>query len=338
MTRGPLAAAIAAVGLALSASAAGAQAPAPPPPGPLPPAPPPAPLPPPPPIPPAAKLSVSLAGVQRSAGKAVVLGGRRWQVRGALAPFVEGQGVIVRLYLGRRRMAARRVAVGPMGFSVTFRATRPGRFVVRVTHRATPQLGSVRSAPLHVRVLRASAVPGSRGPVVRMLQTALDRLRYAVPRTGVYDAATARAVLTYRKVNGMPRILTASGSLVRRILAGRGAFGPRYPRAGHHLEADLSRQVLALVDGRRVVRAYMTSSGKPSTPTVQGAFRVYMKTPGTNAKGMLDSSYFIRGYAVHGYASVPVFAASHGCLRIPLADAGTVFNWLHVGDRVFVYG
>ena len=68
-----------------------------------------------------------------------------------------------------------------------------------------------------------------------------------------------------------------------------------------------------------------------------GRFRVYMKTPGTNAKGMVHSSYFIRGYAIHGYFSVPAFNASHGCLRVPIPDAWHIFNWLNMGDRVIVY-
>ena len=36
---------------------------------------------------------------------------------------------------------------------------------------------------------------------------------------------------------------------------------------------------------------------------------------------MVYSSYFIRGYAIHGYADVPTYAASHGCLRMPIPDA-----------------
>ena len=95
--------------------------------------------------------------------------------------------------------------------------------------------------------------------------------------------------------------------------------------------------MLALIEGGKVVSIYHTSSGAPATPTVIGSFRVYMQTPGTNAKGMVDSSYFIRGYAIHGYVDVPAFNASHGCLRIPIPDAARVFNWLHIGDRVIVY-
>jgi lipoprotein-anchoring transpeptidase ErfK/SrfK len=95
--------------------------------------------------------------------------------------------------------------------------------------------------------------------------------------------------------------------------------------------------VLALIDRGRVVRTYMTSSGAPSTPTVLGTFRVYRRDLGTNSLGMVDAVYFIRGYAVHGYASVPPYNASHGCLRIPIPDARSVHDWLTMGTKVIVY-
>jgi lipoprotein-anchoring transpeptidase ErfK/SrfK len=112
----------------------------------------------------------------------------------------------------------------------------------------------------------------------------------------------------------------------------------RYPGDGNHVEADLTKQVLVEVErGGRVRRIYTMSSGKPSTPTVLGRFRVYSKTPGTNSEGMVDSNYFIRGYAIHGYAEVPVYAASHGCLRIPIPDAAEVFAWVQIGYPVDVF-
>jgi lipoprotein-anchoring transpeptidase ErfK/SrfK len=79
------------------------------------------------------------------------------------------------------------------------------------------------------------------------------------------------------------------------------------------------------------------SSGSPATPTVRGSFRVYRKDLGTNAKGMVNSSYFIRGYAIHGYAEVPPYNASHGCLRVPVPDAMSIFRWVHQGTRVDTY-
>jgi lipoprotein-anchoring transpeptidase ErfK/SrfK len=143
--------------------------------------------------------------------------------------------------------------------------------------------------------------------------------------------------MAYRKVNGMARRYDADRRVIEKVLAGKGAFKPRHPDAGHHVEADISRQVLALIDGGDVVATYHTSTGAPATPTIIGSFRVYMKTPGTNAKGMVHSSYFIRGYAIHGYYDVPAFNASHGCLRVPIPDAWRIFNWIRPGDRVITY-
>ena len=127
--------------------------------------------------------------------------------------------------------------------------------------------------------------------------------------------------MAFRKVNGMARSYDADRRVIEKVLAGKGAFKPRLPDAGRHVEADISRQVLALIDGGKVVATYHTSTGAPATPTIIGSFRVYLKTPGTNAKGMVDSNYFIRGYAIHGYFDVPAFNASHGCLRVPIPDA-----------------
>jgi hypothetical protein len=165
----------------------------------------------------------------------------------------------------------------------------------------------------------------------------LASLGYVVGRRGLFDDRTARAVLAFRKVTGMARTTNASSEVFKALGRGKGRFKLRHPEHGKHVEADLSRQVIALARGGKVERIYPISSGKPSTPTVIGSFRVYTKSPGYNAKGMYFSNYFIRGYAIHGYATVPVFAASHGCLRVPIPDAISIYNWMRVGNIVDVY-
>jgi lipoprotein-anchoring transpeptidase ErfK/SrfK len=52
---------------------------------------------------------------------------------------------------------------------------------------------------------------------------------------------------------------------------------------------------------------------------------------------MVHSSYFIRGYAIHGFASVPTYGASHGCLRVPVPDARSIYDWVRFGTRVDTY-
>jgi lipoprotein-anchoring transpeptidase ErfK/SrfK len=119
-----------------------------------------------------------------------------------------------------------------------------------------------------------------------------------------------------------------------------GAFKLRYPNSGthgKHVEFDWSRQVLVLADHGKPYRAYHVSSGKPSTPTVFGSYRFYRQQPGTNSHGMVHSSYFLGGYAIHGYASVPNYPASHGCLRVPIPNALSIYNWIDLGDPIYTY-
>ena len=186
--------------------------------------------------------------------------------------------------------------------------------------------------------MRGSLRFGAHGPAVRLLQDELARLRYAVPVNGHFDEATGRAVLAFRKVTRLQRVESANAGVFQLLRKGAGRFHVRYPGEGNHVEGDLSKQVLVEIErGGHVRRIYTMSSGKPSTPTVIGRFRVYSKEPGTNSHGMVDSSYFIRGYAIHGYAEVPTYAASHGCLRIPIPDASAVYGWVRVGYPVDVY-
>jgi hypothetical protein len=323
--------------LALSLpSAAAAQTPAPTPP------PPPAPTPAPAPAPAGGALSIKLERTQRFGHDDVVVRGSRVRVRGSVAPFVAGQSVVVRLYRGRAKLKAKTVAVKPVPgtpngtFSVSFKP-RSGRLSVRAAHDATPGQVDMAAKSQRLLVVKSSAGPGASGPVVRLIQSRLAALRYVVSRSGTFDASTARAVVAYRKVRGMSRAEHASRAVIKGLLARRGTFKPKHPEHGKHVEVDLSRQVLALMQGKRVLRIYSVSSGKASTPTVLGRFRVYSKTPGTNAKGMVDSSYFIGGYAIHGYVSVPTFPASHGCVRVPIPNARSIYDWLRIGDRVDTY-
>jgi L,D-transpeptidase catalytic domain len=203
---------------------------------------------------------------------------------------------------------------------------------------ATSPAKSPTALERHLTHMRGSLRVGAHGPGVRLLQDELARLRYAVPVSGRFDQATGRAVLAFRKVVGLERVESANAGVFQRLQRGAGRFHVRYPRDGNHVEGDLSNQVLAEIERHgRVRRIYTMSSGKPSTPTVLGRFQVYSKTPGTNSEGMVDSNYFIRGYAIHGYAEVPPYAASHGCLRIPVPDAPAVFAWVQVGYPVDVY-
>ena len=268
----------------------------------------------------------------------LTLQGKRWVLRGTVAPAVAGERLQLLVFRdGKQIRKVHAVTKADGSFTRVFKGKRAGRYSVRVVSTGSAALAAKTGPKLTVGVYEPRASDGQSNALVKLLQRSLARLHYAVPTGGTYDAATGRAVMAFRKVNFMARRYDADRAVIAKAISGKGGFHVRHPDAGRHVEADLSRQVLALIQGDKVVSIYHTSSGAPATPTVIGSFRVYMQTPGTNAKGMVDSSYFIRGYAIHGYVDVPAFNASHGCLRIPIPDAARVFSWLHIGDRVIVY-
>jgi hypothetical protein len=339
MTRAATALAVLAA-LALPAHAA---AQVPPTPTPTPPIPTPTPTPTPAPPPPPAKGKITLKAKGTFNGaKAAVLKGHSFSVRGVLRPYVAGEKVVMRLYRNGKKVRAKKLTPKPVTgnqaavFKFKVRASRESRLAVRVTHEPSPLLATIHARTLRVRVVSPNVAPGRRGPAVTLLQSMLARLHYAVPRSGVFDAGTQRAVLAWRKMVGASRNGVANSFVFNGLLKRKGRFHVRHPLDGRHVEARLGKQVLALINGSKVVAIYHTSSGKPSTPTVRGRFHVYLKTIGTNSEGMVDSNYFIRGYAIHGYFDVPTYNASHGCLRVPIPDARRIYDWLSIGDVVWV--
>jgi hypothetical protein len=297
-----------------------------------------------PPAPPSSAPGQIKLVVQRAFGKPPFLIARsRLVLRGVVIPYVGGQKVKVSFYRDGRKTEVKTVSVVAIGngagqFHIGYSSGNPGMVQVRAVHYATPQQAAFAGRSQQVHIASPNLSQGARGPSVRLLQSELNALHFVVPLNGTFDEATGRAVVAFRKVTGLARVPYTDPSVFRRLQEGGGVFHVRYPGDGRHVEGDLTRQVLAEIEpGGRVRALYTMSSGKPSTPTVIGRFSVYSKTPGTNAEGMVDSNYFIRGYAIHGYAEVPTYAASHGCLRVPIPNASAIYGWVQPGTPVDVY-
>lgn len=331
---------IAAVALLMSAPAASAQLPTtdpqqPPPgtqPAPAPTAPAPA----------QGKGSIAISSGLSDRGKRYVAAGQRIRLKGRVKPFVAGQKMIVELFRGSRKVGTQEVEVsqakgGAGVFSAVFRVKSAGSYTVKAHHQASTEQERFTVARKRLQALRGGVGSGSGAKKIRLAQLGLKRLAYVTSTGGRLDGATSRAVIAFRKTNGMSRSGSVSAKVFSMLLSGHGGYKLKYPGAGKHVEADLSRQVLVLADKGEAVRIYHTSTGKASTPTVVGSFRFYRRQPGTNAKGMVHSWYFIRGYAIHGFKSVPTGPASHGCLRVPIPNALSIFRWIKMGDRIFVY-
>jgi hypothetical protein len=291
----------------------------------------------------AAPPHVQLAVLRARGNPPFMIGGQRMIVRGVVSPYVAAQTVKLSVYRDARKVAVKVVPVLPLGngsgqFHIIYASASAGLLQVRAVHYATAAQAQFTGRTRGIRYVSTQLSEGAQGGSVWVLQAQLYSLHYDVPRNGVFDEATSRALIAYRKLTGLVRAPTTNTRVFQLLQQGAGSFHVRYRSDGRHVEADLTRQVLAEIEPGGHVRAiFEMSSGKPSTPTVVGRFRVYEKTPGYNAKGMLDSNYFIAGYAIHGYAEVPNYAASHGCLRVPIANASSIYGWVQLGTPVDVY-
>ena len=135
----------------------------------------------------------------------------------------------------------------------------------------------------------------------------------------------------------MARTSNATPGIFHALARGKGEFKPRYPGAGYHVEVDISRQVMVIADHHRAQYVIAASTGAPATPTITGHYSVYRKDAGYNSEGMYYSVYWHGGYAIHGFASVPPYPASHGCVRNEIPDAQFAYNWVDLGMSIYVY-
>jgi lipoprotein-anchoring transpeptidase ErfK/SrfK len=98
--------------------------------------------------------------------------------------------------------------------------------------------------------------------------------------------------------------------------------------------------VALLIVDNKVVRAIAVSSGKPSTPTPPGSYRVYAKITRWWSVPFREwlpwAVPFVGGIAFHEFPVVPTYPASHGCVRQGFPVARGTYDFADVGMPVQV--
>jgi len=263
-------------------------------------------------------------------------------VHGTLSPYVPGQKVEVTFYLDGHRLVSRKVAVskgsgGVGSFESSVIVKEDGKYAVAAKHKANAALGGDSTVRKSWKVSFPSLHPGECGKVVKNFKKAMAQMGYVSGGGKCFNGRLGREVLAYRKVNDMNRSQKAGAGLVKKVFGGEGGYHVRYPKAGEHVEVPLGKQVMVLIKNGESFAIYPVSTGKPSTPTITGHYTFYRQEPGLNSHGMYYSFYWHNGYAVHGYAEVPNYAASHGCIRTFIADQPRIYEQLHYGESIFVF-
>lgn len=287
-----------------------------------------------------AKIKLKLKGLKN--GKVKV--GDRVKAIGTVSPFVGQQKVEIKLgnrgdTVIKKTPFVRRVKGKDYGrFKLKSKPlVEAGKYRVRVRKAPTAEQagGSDKSKAFNLKYIDLD--PGDSGPAVELFNQLLRKQAYFNTDNGRYGSHTERAVMAFRKVNGMARNFQATPGIFKKLASGKGGFEIRHEGAGKHTEVDIGKQVMALADDGKAKYVFHVSTGAAATPSDPGGFTYYRKDPGFNSIGMYYSVYYNRGEATHGYKSVPPYPASHGCIRNPIPDSKFIYNWIDLGDKMFVY-
>jgi hypothetical protein len=210
--------------------------------------------------------------------------------------------------------------------------------------------GRVRSIAEFGPPYSKSLASKDQGKAVQALQRRLAELHYDVgPMDGTFGDDTFHAVVAFQKVNGMKRDGVVTPALWKQL------YDPVIPKLrrkgnGPRIEVDITKQVLYLIEDRRVVRIVDISSGgglqsyadgsqhDASTPT--GHFHIFQYIPGwyeSSVGPMYESHFFATRIAIHGSMAVPPYPASHGCVRVTVSGMDRLLPELSVGMPVSVY-
>jgi lipoprotein-anchoring transpeptidase ErfK/SrfK len=112
------------------------------------------------------------------------------------------------------------------------------------------------------------------------------------------------------------------------------------------IQVDLSTQRLVAWEGRKPVYAVTVSTGKKSTPTRVGSFKIQSKHKSTRMRGrdydvpnVPYTMYYQGSYGIHGAYWHKKFGTpvSHGCINVAPNHAKWLFNWASLGTAVVIH-
>lgn len=170
------------------------------------------------------------------------------------------------------------------------------------------------------------------------------------PIDGVLDETSEFALIAFQRMTKRP----ATGVITTKDLAilRKAKRLPPHFKDGFHIEIDLRRQILSLIDSNNKIKVILpisTGDGRIFTQggwtrrakTPRGTYLIYRKIEGwhQSALGPLYyPSYIVGGVAIHGSLSVPNKPATHGCIAIPLQLAQEFSRMVPLQTVVRVYG
>ncbi len=272
-------------------------------------------------------VTVGFMGRPSLAGKLTVVVRIRPAEAGTLAVTVSRGGTVVKTASGA-------------AVDLPLDTRSPGSVVVTASAK-TAAGWTAAHATATTTIAYPSLAVGASNAAVAELTRRLAALGYVAPAPSTsFSADLLDTVYAFQKVQGLARTGVVDAAFWTK-LAHPLQPRPRYAGPADHIEVDKARQVLFIVRNGRVASIVAVSTaGLPGKFTPVGRFAIYRKVLGFDPSPLgtlYDPMYFTGGYAIHGNPSVPPYPASHGCVRVPMWIAPTLYDTNDYGETVYVY-
>jgi hypothetical protein len=253
------------------------------------------------------------------------------------APGYPGGRAWVELRLDRKNLGRVRAQLKDGLVKVKLPTNGIGRYDARLVLPARGGFGQARYAPLRFTVRGERVGSGSSRSWNRSLRAALRFRGFHVPGGSTFDSRMGESVIAFHKAYGRSRTTTFEASDWSRL--SRRKVQVRDRSDGLHIEIDKARQILMQVrDGRPTMIIHVSTGSTGNTPA--GRHSILWKgnwVPSLYGSLLYKSMAFRGAFAIHGYPSVPTTPASHGCVRVPMWIAATLYRRSPVGTPVIIY-
>lgn len=118
-----------------------------------------------------------------------------------------------------------------------------------------------------------------------------------------------------------------------------------------YIDIDLSEQILRYYQNGRMLGEHLISSGLPSMKTPVGEYTIWQKNPRAYSRQYdLYMPWWMSFKPSYGIHELPEWAngykegedhlgrvASHGCVRLGVGPAETVYKWANLGTKVLIH-
>ncbi len=200
---------------------------------------------------------------------------------------------------------------------------------------------------------------GDKGEMIRKIQTLLNKIGYSLTVDGIYGSKTQEAVMDFQRANHIISDGTVGPDTLETLLLKNGFSKTEayinsrdfYSKTNYVIYTNVTEHYVYIFKGKnknwQLLKKFLATVGKPSTPTLKGRFTVKAKGPGYSKPDFKVKWYtqYHGNYLFHSilfnhdgsiYDGRLGMDLSDGCIRLKEEAAKFIYDHIPYGSSVII--